>query len=520
MSRLKTGPHRPPGAVPDAFGPDPVATRPLLLRAGAVLRRQAPYLVCAAVFWLIMAIVVFHTPLTGDFGQNAAAVARVSENWRHPANPVIKEPGRGSPYFSPYAVALGLAARATGTAAWLALRWSALLNLAVLAAGVGVYARTLSRRPLAPVYALAAFTLLWGWQPELWSGFCGLASLTQVAPYPSTFAVGLTFLLWAWTDRVVRRGGGWWAHAGLGALGGILLLIHPITALAAATGVAATIAGRERTWTRRTAAAWTVTLTVALTVAAAWPYFDVFALAGDTTVDAVHRRLYEQLLPWYVLALVGLPALAWRARRRWRDPLVLMFGADCVIAAYGWFSAHYTYGRVFALLLVPLQFALAVELAEIPPWTRLRKVLVPLSAGALCVAFTAQVGAVVPSSVLPLPISRPEPWNDYRWVADRVHAGDVLLTNGYQPSHVLPAYGVYTVWPAWPDPSTTVADRNRRSVAVSSFFAPRTSAATRRAVVHRYGVQWLLLSPGEHVRYPGTVIAHHPSTRETLIHLP
>jgi hypothetical protein len=513
VPRLTTGSRSSPGATPGALGPGPVAAHPLL-QAGAALRRQAPYLICAAAFWLVLALVVFHAPISGDFGQNAAAVERISENWRHPANPVIKEPGRGSPYFSPYLVALGLAAKVTGITAWLALRWCGLVNLAVLVAGVGVYARTLSRRPLAPVYALLAFTLLWGWQPELWSGFCGLASLTQVAPYPSTFAVGLTFLLWAWTDRVVRRGGGWWAHAGLGALGGLLLLIHPITALAAATGVAATVVGRQRTWTRRTAAVWTLTLAVALGVAAAWPYFDVFALAGDTTVDAVHRKLYEQLLPWYSLGLVGLPALVWRARRRWRDPLVLMFGADCVIAAYGWISGHYTYGRVFALLLVPLQFALAVELAEIPPWTRLRKVLVPLGAAALGVAFTAQAWAV-----LPLPLNRPEPWNDYRWVADRVPAGAVLLTNGYQPSHVLPAYGIYTVWPAWPDPSTTVADRNRRSVAVSSFFSPSTSPAARRAVVHRYGVQWLLLSPGEHVPFPGTVTAHHPSTRETLIHL-
>ena len=505
-----------PGATPGALGPQPLAAG--RLQVAAALRRNAPYVVYGALFWLVLAIVVFHTPIGGDFGQNAAAVERISKNWRHPANPVIKEPGHGSPYFSPYLVALGFAARATGAAAWEALRWSGLLNLAVLVAGVGIYARTLSRRPLAPVYALAAFTLLWGWQPSFWSGFCGLSSLSQVAPYPSTFAVGLTFLLWAWTDRVVRRGGNWWAHAGLGALGGTLLLIHPITALAAATGVAATVVGRQRIWTRRTAATWAVTLAVALTVAAAWPYFDVFSLAGDTTVDAVHRRLYEQLLPWYGLALVGLPALAWRARRNWRDPLVLMFCADCAIAGYGWISGHYTYGRVFGLLLVPLQFALAVELAEIPPWTRLRALLAPLAVGALCVAFATQAGSVLPRGVLPA-LTRPAPWNDYRWVADRVPAGSVVLTDGYQSSHILPAFGLYTVWPAWPDPSTTVADRNRRSVAVSSYFDPSTQAAARRAVVRRYDVGWLLLSRGEHVPYQGAVAARNTTTGETLVRL-
>jgi hypothetical protein len=476
-----------------------------------------------------------------------------------------------------------------------------------------------------------------------WSGFCGLWSLTRGAAYPSTFAVGLTFLLWAWTDRLVRReaaagrggpgrdvpggreapvvpagreapvarggravsagrgggwrgrwGGGWGEHAALGAAGAVLLLIHPITALAATVGVAATVAARRpaparsggrrrggsrfgsrfgsrsrfgscswsrfgsRSWSWPEAARWALTAAVAVGAAGAWPYFDVFALAGDGTLDAVHRTLYEQPLRWYALAAVGLPALVRRARTaprpgdgvpagddgsgvraaydtgtarpgdarvpgraRWslRDPLLLMFAAYCVIAAYGWVSGHYTYGRVFALLLVPPQFALAVELAELPRWTRLRAVLAPLAAVALCCGLVAQIGAVVPRRVLPVALDHPLRFHDYRWAADRMRTGDVVLTDSYQATHVLPAYGVRLVAPTWPDPSVPAAERDHRFADLFTYLRAGTSDDTRAAIARRYHVRWLLLTQDEHVPYDGVLVDWDVPSHERLIRL-
>src|SRR5690606_23169831 len=152
-------------------------------------------------------------------------------------------------------------------------------------------------------------------------------------------------------------------YAALGALYGVLLLVHPITAVAAALGALALVVGWQRRWSAAVAGRWALTGAVALLVGACWPYFDVFALAGDGTVDAMHRRLYRDLPGQFGLALLGLPARWLRAwRTSWRDPLVLMFVLDCLVVAYGWVSGHYTYGRVLGLTLVPLQFALAVEL--------------------------------------------------------------------------------------------------------------------------------------------------------------
>ncbi|MFJ2636431.1 hypothetical protein ACIO6U_31380 [Streptomyces sp. NPDC087422] len=482
--------------------------------------RVTPYAVVGTLFWLVVAAAAWRTPIASDFGQHASAVERVKADWRHPANPLLDLPGTGSPYFSPYIVALGLIARATGAAGREVVRWCGPVNLAVLVTGVGVYARTLSRRPMAPVYALLAFTLLWGVQGKEWSGFCGVWSLTRGASYPSAFAVGVTFHLWALTDRLARRRTtGWAGYALLGVACGLLLLIHPITALAAAVGIVAVLTARQRGWSRRVTARWLLAGALALLVAVAWPYYDVFSLAGDTTVDAVHKRLYIHPWQWYGLALVGLPPLLLRARRGVRDPLVLMFAAFCLIVAYGWVSGHYTYGRVFALLLVPPQFALAVELASIPPWTRLRAVLAPVAAVALCFGVAAQIGAVVPQRFLPVTVDHPVRWPGYGWAADRMPADAVVLTDGYYATHVLPAYGFFLVAPTWPDPSTPAAERDRRFAAVRTYLDPKSTAAQRAAVQRRYGVGWLLLTKYQKVPPGGTLVATGTRTSDRLVRL-
>ncbi|MBM9508867.1 hypothetical protein [Actinacidiphila acididurans] len=524
MPQLTTGPLT---ADDDGAG---AARDALIVRAGRY--RPTPYLILGTAFWLVVGITAWRAPIQGDFGQHASAVQRIKDDWLHPMNPLLKVSGANSPYFSPYIVALGLFAKLTGLAAWRVVKLSLWLNLAVLLLGVWAFTRTLSTRRWAPVFALAAFTLVWGVRGKEWSGFCGLWSLTHGAPYPSCFAVGVTLLLWAWADRLARRDSvvlhdrpgalfrEYAPYVGLGAAGGVLLLIHPITALAAWVGLACVVAGRQHGWSWPVAGRWAAACTAALVVALVWPYNDIFSLAGDTTVDAVHRRLYADLWHWYGLAFaLGLPVLALRARRYRRDPLVLMFLADCALVGYGWVSGHYTYGRVFALLVVPLQFGLAVEVAQIPPWTRVRRVLAPLAVIAVLVGTAAQIGAVVPQRYLPVTLRHPRGWPSYGWVADHVPDGDVLIADGYFAPHTLPAYGIFMVNPTWPDPSTSPAERNRRFFAARAYLDPHTPPDVRARIGRRYDIRWLLLRRGQHVPYDGRLVASNPATGERLIRL-
>ncbi|UUU22572.1 hypothetical protein [Streptomyces sp. DSM 40750] len=521
-------------------GPLRVGTRRRRITLGAtalrggrtwLTRRPTPHVVVGGLFWLVMTLAYWRVPLCCDAGQHAAVVERLRWNLLHPAHPTADLPGAGSPYYSPYAVAQGVLARLTGLSGWSLVKLAGPVNLLVLLTGIGRFVRVLTPRPWAPVLALLFMTSLWGTERVLWSGNLGLMSMTTNLGYPSAFAIGLTFWAWAWTGARARGGGfsrrvryvgpsglgSVWAYAGLGALYGLILLVHPITAVASAAGALAIVAAWQRGWRGPVVARWALAGAVALAVAVSWPYYDVLSLAGNTGVDAMHRPLYENAAGHLWLALLGLPALWARGRRSSRDPLVLVFAAECLVVAYGWVSGHYTYGRVLGLAAVPAQFALAVELAAPRPWGWARRVLGGAAVAGVCVGFlTVQAGAVVPSRLDPVGFEPPPRWPSYEWVARHVRAGEVLITDGYFAGRAIAGYGVNMAVPTWPDPALDERERVRRYADVRAYLDPASSRAGRAVIARRYRVKWLLLTRWQRVPEEAVVVEWSPETGEVL----
>ncbi|TXS41637.1 hypothetical protein EAO75_37995, partial [Streptomyces sp. uw30] len=216
-----------------------------------------PYQVFGFAFFLVMLLAYWAVPLCCDAGQHAAVVERLKADLLHPRHPMADLPGAGSPYYSPYALAQGVFARLTGLGGWEVVRLAGVLNLVVLLTGIGRFVRVLTPRPWAPVLALGTMTLLWGTERAWSSGYLSLMSMTGNLGYPSAFAIGLTFWAWAWTGARARGQGpvryvgpsglpAVAGYAGLGALYGLVLLIHPITAAAAVSGAVAFVAGWQR----------------------------------------------------------------------------------------------------------------------------------------------------------------------------------------------------------------------------------------------------------------------------------
>ncbi|MFD5831981.1 hypothetical protein ACFWHV_00155 [Streptomyces collinus] len=488
-----------------------------------------PYQFYGALFWLVMTLAYWRIPLCCDAGQHAAVVERLKADLLHPAHTMADLPGEGSPYYGPYAVAQGYVARLTGLTGWEVVKLAGPVHLLVLLTGLGRFVRTLTSRPWAPVWALLFMTLLWGTARILWSGYLGLMPMTTNLGYPSALAIGLTFWAWAWTGTRARDDapavrfvgpsglGGWWGYAGTGALFALILLTHPVTAASALTGAVAIVASRQRGWRRPVAARWALSAAVCAAVAVAWPYYDVLTLVNDTGMDAMHRQLYEGMPANSWLALLGLPALWVRARRSARDPLVLMFLLECLLVAYGWVSGHYTYARVLWAVLVPLQFALAVELAAPRPWRRARRALGGAAVAGVCAGFvTVHAGAVVPRSADPVGFAQPTRWPSYDWAARHIGPGEVVITDGYFASHAIAGYGPNLAAPIWPDPALDERERERRAADVRAYLAPGSTRAERSAVVRRYHVRWLLLTPRHPVPEEAVVVAWSGRTGEVL----
>ncbi|GGJ18717.1 hypothetical protein [Streptomyces brasiliensis] len=445
----------------------------------------------AALVLVLLLLVIVRLPWVGDLGMHAATIERLRHSLLHPGNPLV-DADTPSPYYSPWMLVLGALARLSGLSVFVVLRVGALVGLALLITGVWRYVRTLGRHPAAPASALLCLLFLWGPAVFDWSGFLGLNSLALTVSYPSVFALGLSFHLWAWLSGASRAGGGWGVWLGLGVLWAVILLVHQFTGLVASLGALATVLAVRpgRTVLLRLVAG----LVVGTAVLWVWPYYDFFSLfSAGAELEAIHRPLYERLAGRFGLVLLGVVALGLRWRRdRW-DPLVLFFALGVVVFAAGGVSGHYSWGRVLPAALIPAQLAAALEVfaggrrAVRIGWAGVLGVVLVVGAWAQ----VGTVGYVVGKGALPSAVAEKyrEPWTGYGWITPWVKYGDVVMVRT-RPARQIPAYGAYTVAPGYPD--VFLPDARQREAAVREYFAAGTSGQARQRIAREYGVRWVV----------------------------
>jgi len=456
----------------------------------------------AGLIVLLMLLVIVRLPWDGDLGMHAATVERLRHRLLDPGNPLVDE-NTPSPYYSPWTVFLGVVARFTGLSVWVVLRIGALIGLALLVTGLWRYVRTLSDRSAAPPLALMCTVFLWGTQVFKWSGFLGLNSLALTVAYPSVFALGLALHFWAALARALKGEPAAPAvFLGLGALWAVILLSHQFTGVVATLGALATVVGARAG--RRALPRLGAGILLGVLVLVVWPYYDFFALFRVGGLETIHRALYQDLFARFCLVLIGVAALAVRARRDPRDPLALFFLLGVAVFAAGGLSGHYSWGRALPAVLIPAQVAAAVEVAGTAYGT-LRRAAAGVLAVALAVGAWTQaqtVGYVVGRSALPGPVAAKYrvPWTGYHWITPWVRYGDVVMARTY-PARQIPAYGAYTVAPGYPD--FFLPDEGRRMSAVETYFARGVPRNARLRALRSYGTHWVVQGPSDGGLPPG-----------------
>lgn len=460
-------------------------------RAGLAYRTAR---LCALLCVLLLTLAAVRLPWVGDLGIHAATLQRLRHDMADPGDPLV-DSAVDSPYYSPWMVLLALFGKATGTGTFGLLHLAALVDLLLLVTGIRRFVRTLSNRPAAVPLAILTVTLLYGWELFTWSGFPGLTSLALCLAYPSTFAMGAAFHLWALARDALARD---WRLPGyllLGVLLAVILLSHQFTGVVTVFGLLSVVLG-ARPWPVR--AVWLrigAAIALAVAVLLVWPYYSFFSLLDVGGLEAIHKPLYAHLVSRFGLILLGVGALALRFRRDRRDPLVLLFAFGALTYAAGGLTGHWSWGRVLPAVFFSAQIALAVEAAD-GRERLVRTVLAPLTAVGLLVGCWAQAGSldyVLRPNAIP-PVLREAPtqnvWSDYSWIRPYVHYGDVIMTRDFRALHQAPAWGGYTVASGYPD--FFLPDQEQRARATERYFAPGTTAAERRALLRRYHVRWVI----------------------------
>ncbi|WP_375733594.1 hypothetical protein [Polymorphospora lycopeni] len=512
------------GPAPDPVPPSRPGRAPLL------------YLVLSTLAVLFAVALVVRQPWGADFGLHAAVVGRLRDDLWHPADPMV-EAAAPSPYFTPYPLLLAVIAKVTGLGPATVVSAAAPVNLALLLYGLWRFVRVFTANRWAPVLALLFVPLLWGPAVPQWGGFPALRGLVLILPYPSTLAFGLMLLCWVAVAGALRTPS-WSRWLGAGLLGGLVILIHPFTAVNTAIGVVALVAGRAIWLVRARPLGVLVGAAAALLPVFGWPYFRVTAIASSASdLNAIHETLYLDVAGRYGLAfLVGVPALVLRLRRDRLDPLVLLCGLSGAVVLAGWLTGAYALGRVWPVLLLGLQVAAAVELATAvatafgrrpvagqPPGdavkvgtgsggpaprrpgngARLLAGLWATVAAVACLAgFATQYGnllLVLPADQLSAPrraahgvTNRP----DLGWVGRAVEPGAVVLTGNVSVGRALLAYEIRSVAPPWPDP--LLDDEERRRAEQAELVDPETPEPRRRELLVAYGVDWIFDPDGSY----------------------
>ncbi|MCO6010586.1 hypothetical protein NE236_37080 [Actinoallomurus purpureus] len=468
-----------------------------------------PYLIVAVPVGLWAILVALQHAWVSDFLLHLATVNTLARDLWDPIDPMVGA-ASGSPYYSPYAVLLGLIKAMTGAPARTVLEAAGLANVALLLFAVRRFCRNLGGGPLVAALALVFTLLLWGIDPVAWSGFLGLYSLSWTMSYPSLIATALMLLVWDAFLRHRARPDGLRALATVALLGTLVVLIHPFTAVNMVIGLAAFVLADPRTSLGARPLRLAIGAAVAFLLVMVWPWSDVSTLFGAAgSFDAVHKVLITDIVKdggfaAYGLALVGLPALVTGGRRPLGRELQILFLLAVAVVALGAATGSYGLARVIPVAMLPLHLALASYLAErarsVP-----RLVYAAVALIACCVGLYGESGGLIraywgdvsPSTLGAWGASPATP--SYGRVLKGIHPGEVVITDDRTLARLVNARGAYTVAPAWPYPFVDEAVRQRDTAA---FFAGGTDPRDRLAIADRYGVTCALVTRSRAVLRP------------------
>jgi hypothetical protein len=426
-----------------------------------------------------------------DLYQHVAALRALITNLSHPANPFVVS-AEGSRHFHPYWVMMAALARIFGWTVWQTVAVASFFSMAVMGAGIFVFAREYYRSAWGPIALLLCALLGWT-MPISHTGFINVPTLVEGASYPAPLVAGLSFVLWALVIRTMRDVRN-------------ALLIVPLTAIMFAThqlgaglalivGTSLFLFWPEGSVRARGAVA--LAFAGGLLLSAAWPYQDPFVVlfkAGNPTWEnGVEWYIPKYLIGFWIPSAIGLLGL-------WR-PVVPGTGRPLLavlpILILGFFSgaAGFMTGTRFApTAILLLQIGMAAIL------TRLLESPASHSDKFKKVAAATAFGTIVFQVVAMGFIYYPKEYRDERRFGS-VYKESEALTAAIPDNQQIAAYDVAALPIAatgqkvlsipWPEPM--ISDLSQRQALTERLFDPHTSKEQRIALAKAVGIRTLIL---------------------------
>ena len=287
------------------------------------------YAVAAGLLWVGIVIQVVQLHLSSDFLTHGPAINEFMVNGWEPLHIFLAE-RVPHPSLNAYHLAVGTIGGTLGLSAISAAQLAGIINSAAILLLFPQFVRSYLDHRRAPLIALLLTTVAWG--PGAWrfSGFLNLNSFGFGAPYPSYFAIWLSFLIIWILRRQIEQGTLSARHVLVVAVSGFLVAnAHPIT-FGGLMVFALALAIDRRSTSGLTAIG--IVLVSAILGTLAWPFYDLTdAIKESGIFDNENRSMYVNVAVRTAPALLGVPALVLRFRRNRIDALSMAFVAFLVV---------------------------------------------------------------------------------------------------------------------------------------------------------------------------------------------
>ena len=437
-----------------------------------------------------------------DFWEHSAVVRELMTHPLHPLHPQLLIDEKHA-FFSPYSVLVATLGWLLHTDAINALAIFGLINFVFLSFGLKLFISTVdtNRSSTIAFYTLILMFFLWGANSWQFSGFYSFEGLNTVLPYPSTFALGLSFLgLTLHASQLYRYT--LWKQILLIIICAFVLISHSLTAIFLIIGIGCqTLTAPKVSIFELSKVALTTILALSLTLT--WPYFSMLRLmTGEGNVyNFANTPMYLEVMGRIWPTILLIPIILAQAFNKKNRSASLMLICLIMIYAGGYLTKNYSYGRSIAFILLLSNIFLAQSIANLESylskkytalviWHALIVLMLLISVGIWLRQNSSRILTIGNSIYLGRTISSEIIYKDLAFISMFTKQDDLVLAD-VEPSWIIPTLGGKVV--ATDHPLAFVPDWYIRKWQVMEFFNPETTAVRRIEIYKKYAPDFLLI---------------------------
>ncbi len=321
--------------------------------------------IASAVLFLLLLSHTWNGHWSGDIWEHAAVIRELIARPFNPQHPLLAMEGTHM-LFSPYHLTIALFSKMTGIGLIGLLNFVGLCNLVLWILSLHYFVTTIFKKTRVSIYALILVLFAW-LSPWSFSGFFNFNVLGYVMALPSTFVGAFTLFLSAWYYNHYQSIQ-WFQYIILIVLTTLLLLIHPFTTLVLMTSFLAVSFHYNQLQIKREQLMTLGLIFLPILGTMLWPYYSFLGLITSDTSDFIHASngvMYDKPLIRIAPALLGLPIIFMRMKKKWNDWISWFFIGLVLLYIFGYISGKYSFGRLISYATLLLQVLLGGYIYEL-----------------------------------------------------------------------------------------------------------------------------------------------------------